>query len=532
MRNFDGFIEANYSVIHYSEGFLSTPGYVDVSGLVFTTASESAHLSVGPDTWEFFGDDSTSTESEEFEDDQIRRLDNDVESTEVELILFHEPKECSRMGDECDWSNLGVGNTDEYGGFRWCCSEESMDLGLCTASESSYGKLMLNRTLFKGVYRSLSVPSSKEANEAINFRLKYGKMDVEGESGNYILAIANCNQAHGRNMTVSGTYVWKSEHGLLPGDLFGKYHFNIILFAAYLLLLVWYAYLMKKYEDSAIPIEKYIFGTICMGTLECFFKTGDLWVWNVDGERFWIIVYLGVVIGVLKRATSRCLLVMVSLGWGVVRDDLGAHKMRRIYVLGGLYAVTSIVCDVLAVFEVVEFQTIGAQVEEDIFDIVVVLNFIVATLDVTFATWILDSMSGTMQYLDNMCQVNKMLRYERLRFILLLSIVFAIAMSVFAVVNNYLAANMLAESHQWAVQSTWEVNYLLILIGVSCLWRPNPSAREYAYVMELPSLGNNDDGSINFETDVDCYEDDEEDESKNDTSQKPKGMRIEDGEAV
>lgn len=91
IRNFDGFIEANYSVIHYSEGFLSTPGYVDASGLVFTTASESAHLSVGSDTWEFFGDDGTSTtRSEESEDDQIRRLDNDIESTEVELILFHE----------------------------------------------------------------------------------------------------------------------------------------------------------------------------------------------------------------------------------------------------------------------------------------------------------------------------------------------------------------------------------------------------------------------------------------------------------
>ena len=49
-----------------------------------------------------------------------------------------------------------------------------------------------------------------------------------------------------------------------------------------------------------------------------------------------IVVTTGVIVGVLKRGISRCLIVMVSLGWGVVRDDLGA-VMNKINLLGGRY---------------------------------------------------------------------------------------------------------------------------------------------------------------------------------------------------
>lgn len=47
------------------------------------------------------------------------------------------------------------------------------------------------------------------------------------------------------------------------------------------------------FEDAKIPIQTWIFGTICMGTLELFFRSGDLFVWNEDGSRFWIAYYIG-----------------------------------------------------------------------------------------------------------------------------------------------------------------------------------------------------------------------------------------------
>ena len=47
---------------------------------------------------------------------------------------------------------------------------------------------------------------------------------------------------------------------------------------------------------------------------------------------------------------------------------------------------------------------------------------------------------------------------------------------------------------------------MFILIGVAVLWRPNPDAKQYAYVMELPSIGGGRD--MTFDTHIDSFDDD------------------------
>jgi len=41
IRSIEGSIEAAASFIHYSEGFIASPGYVDVGGLTFTTIDDN-----------------------------------------------------------------------------------------------------------------------------------------------------------------------------------------------------------------------------------------------------------------------------------------------------------------------------------------------------------------------------------------------------------------------------------------------------------------------------------------------------------
>lgn len=235
----------------------------------------------------------------------------------------------------------------------------------------------------------------------------------------------------------------------------------------------------------------------------CIKSTAILLIWLC-----WNTV--GVVIGVLKRGISRCLILVVSLGWGVVRDDLG-HQMRKIVALGIVYVGTSAARDIMTFFAVTENETLSIDEEEDI---VTILTFVVAAVDVTFYMWILDALNGTMQYLENMNQHMKLKRYLRLRCILLLSILFAVVWSVFGIVDNYLDEGMFEEEKEWAIQALWEVNYLFVLVAVSILWRPNPNAKDYAFVMELPAIG----GDVEFEESNVCTipsanDDDEEEQN-------------------
>jgi hypothetical protein len=353
--------------------------------------------------------------------------------------------------------------------------------------------------------------------------VKYGKLEEPDDSGKYILIIANCND-EGRDVMVNGKYTWESKHGFLPGDLFGEMFFFAGWTAVYLVIAMWYGCSMWFHADAKIPIQTWIFWTIMMGLMESFFKTGDLLVWNEDGTRFWFAMYTGVLVGALKRGISRCLVVMVSLGWGVVRDSLGS-TMNKIIVLGVVYVGTSTARDIMTLFAITDNQTLSIDEEAELFDAVTILTFVVAAIDVTFYLWILDGMNATMQYLENMSQTTKLQRYLRLRLILLFSILFAVVWSVFSIVNTAMEDAILQEQQEWAVDAAMEINYLMVLVCVAVLWRPNPNAKEYAYVTEIPAMGG-EDGEDELEMTGNipsAMDDDDEDDESGGTATKNGG---------
>mmetsp|Transcript_23407 Transcript_23407/g.32801 ORF Transcript_23407/g.32801 Transcript_23407/m.32801 type:complete len:621 (-) Transcript_23407:115-1977(-) len=529
IRSFKGRIDAASNFIHFSEGYLIAPGFVDLSELVFTTLKDDVYDENFDDEQAFDDDNEQDGDGDgggrqlvsrylDGHKDKGKDMDTDAQDTDVgntiDIVLFHEPSSCSNTRAGCDWTELGVGASNGEGGLRWCCSNDAIDLGFCEGGPQQYGRLIVNATTFAGQHRFINVPSKGDMKSTV----KYGKLEQKTDSGKYVLIVANCND-EGRDVMVNGKYSWKSKHGYLPGDLFGEMYYFVALTVVYFILFGWYAISMKCHEDAVIPIQKWVLTTIGMGFLEAFFKTGDFFVWNEDGTRFWFAMYTGVFVGVVKRGISRCLVLMVSLGWGVVRDTLG-DQLNKIVFFGILYVGTATARDVFTIFAVTENQTLSIEEEEDLFDIVTILTFVVAAIDVTFYMWILDALNGTMQYLENMNQTMKLKRYLRLRCILLLSILFAVVWSVFGLVDTYMDEAMMEEQNAWGITIAWEVNYLFVLISVAVLWRPNPNAKDYAFVMELPALGGNDDDDdneigIEFTETVPSANDDDDDEGEN-----------------
>ena len=426
-------------------------------------------------------------------------------------IQFHtKPSNCANTRYGCDWTELGIGASDTTGNLRWCCSDDAAALGLCSGGPKQDGRLIVNSEKFSGQHKFLMVPSSGEWKRKVQdgmFALK----NEAGSSGKYVLVMANCNDVQGRNLTVSGQYTWSSVHGYLPGNLFGEMYFFFVILGCYAVLFAFYAIKMKMYQEAIIPIQKWVLATIGIGFLEIFFKAGDLWVWNVDGDRFWFSLYTGVIVGTLKRAISRSLVVMLCLGWGVTCDTLGS-KFKKVVLLGVVYAGTSAARDVMTVLAITENEILSVDEETEILDVVTILTFCTALIDVIFYLWIFDALNGTMQYLESMNQAMKLKRYLRLRLILLISVLFAIVWTVFGIVDSYNEQRMVTEEENgWVLNAIWELNYLGVLIGLSCLWAPEPGAKEYAYVMELPAMG----GDLEFDTNmVDSPDDDDEEEGE------------------
>jgi hypothetical protein len=200
----------------------------------------------------------------------------------------------------------------------------------------------------------------------------------------------------------------------------------------------------------------------------------------------------GVLVGVMKRALSRCLLVMVSLGWGVTSDTLGA-AMKKIVGLGIIYAGFSVALDIMAIVAGNDVQKISANEELELIGVVGILYLVVFVIDVIFIVWIFIALIKTMEDLEATNQRMKLKIYLQLRSILLFAILFAVVWLVFDLVDTYMEESILEQQNEWIVLAMMEINFLMVLIGVTVLWKPNARAKEFAFVMELPSMGGNGD---------------------------------------
>jgi hypothetical protein len=127
---------------------------------------------------------------------------------------------------------------------------------------------------------------------------------------------------------------------------------------------------------------------------------------------------------------------MVALGWGVIRDELGP-VMTRITVLGGLYIAVAMVLEIMKEVAVAQIKKISQEEEEELFDVASILSLVVALIDVIFYLWVIDSLNATMEYLEGLNQTSKLFRYLRLRMLLLFSILFAVVVAVFGIVDAY-----------------------------------------------------------------------------------------------
>jgi len=586
-----GAVRAASYEIHYSEGYLVTPGYVDVSGLTFVANDSPSGAGGGAhdrDDDDFVADDDdeavpaviattppptpapttkptavpvtaaptaapvttaptaapttaptvpkaitaaptvspvtaapTEPKAEAVPEPapepspegggRRRKLDHSMTpgGSTVDVIAFHVPDECARSKAGCDWTELGVGASDGNGSLRWCCSDDAVSLGFCRA-DTQYGRLIIDKTKFQGDHRVLAIPASGHIERTITD----GRMDFKTEDGRYVMIIANCND-FGRDLEVTGSYEFVSKHGHLPGELFGEMYFFAAITLVYFGLFIWYGSSMQLHSESRIPVQQWIILSIGLGLLECFFKTGDYFVWNEDGTRVWYAMYVGVVLGVIKRGISRSLIVMVSLGWGVIRDDL--KQMCKIKFLGVLYVGVATTTEIMTIIAVEDMTVISDKKETELIDVITVLTFAVAAIDVTYLLWSLDALNSSMQYLENRNQNVKLQQYLRLRCFILLSMLFAVVWAIFGVVNATMDSPMLEDKQEWSINAAWHINYLFILIGIACLWRPTANAKEYAFVMELPSIAA-DGGEMVFDTNVDTIDDDDD---LNDVSDHP-----------
>jgi Lung seven transmembrane receptor len=418
----------------------------------------------------------------------------------IDMVIFPLPSTCKEdpeIPNSCDYSELGVGKRIGYGSessLRWCCSEETLMFGIC--NKTSMGRLMVDHDKFDGFHIKLEIPESGPL-------LTTSLDDTNGyipnlDSNNYMIMYANCDAIHGRDVQVQGMSVISSKHGLLPGGMYIYMVLFTIFTVVYAVLFAWYGICMLVFRKERIAIEGWIIFAVGLGLVEVLFRTADYRYWNENGIRNRGLIYLGILFGIFKEGISRCLLVMVSLGWGIVTDRLGNVIMTLIVSLGFSYIVVTGIIDVLILVAVEKYSRLSFTQENDIYKAVKILNHVQRIIDILFLIWIVIALFRTVSYLKREKQLRKLKRTQVLLKIVICSIFLALLFSLIQWIDKLQGLNEVEMmQHAWAKEAWMEGNYLFVLVSIAVLWKPNINARQYAYVMELGTNDyDHDDGVV------------------------------------
>jgi hypothetical protein len=159
---------------------------------------------------------------------------------------------------------------------------------------------------------------------------------------------------------------------------------------AYIFLgLVWFLWFVQYWKD-VIQLHYHITAVIGLGMCEMALWYFEYANFNSTGSRPMVITVWAVTFTAVKKTVSRLLLLVVSMGFGVVRPTLGGLT-SKVILLGVVYFVAS---------EALELVEHLGNINDFSGKARLILVLPVALLDACFILWIFSSLSKTLEKLQ------------------------------------------------------------------------------------------------------------------------------------
>jgi hypothetical protein len=276
---------------------------------------------------------------------------------------------------------------------------------------------------------------------------------------------------------MSGAITIMNPYGYLPGELWYQLPFYGVLALSYLVVGFAWLVLSIKHWKQLLTIQNYIAGVIALGMIETATLYFDDLGYNISGENYVGAMIVGVIVSTIKRTISRLLVLVVSMGYGVVKPTLGQERYK-IILLGGLYFIFS---GILNIMELVQRSPAFST------PVVLFLVFPVAVFDTIFYWWIFLSLLRTIQQLTVRKQTIKLGMYKTFFGTLIVS---GIVSSIMIIAQLFVSITTNPDEiwrSLWVWSAFWHVLYFAILVAIVILWRPTSNNTRYAY-SEVPEV--------------------------------------------
>lgn len=290
------------------------------------------------------------------------------------------------------------------------------------------------------------------------------------KTGMYYLYFMFCDPQL-KGTIIKGRTVWRNPGGYLPGKMAPLMTFYGLMSLAYLVLgLIWFLQFVRFWKDI-LQLHYHITAVIALGMCEMAFWYFEYANFNSTGTRPMGITLWAVTFTAVKKTVSRLLLLVVSMGFGVVRPTLGGIT-SKVALLGVIYFVAS---------EALELVEHLGNINDFSGKARLFLVLPVALLDACFIVWIFSSLSKTLEKLQLRRSMAKLELYRKFTNSLAVSVLLSVAWIGYELYFN--ATDPLSELWQraWIIPAFWNVLSYILLVVICILWAPSQNPTRYAY---------------------------------------------------
>lgn len=244
---------------------------------------------------------------------------------------------------------------------------------------------------------------------------------------------------------MDGTLSFHNPYGYISGDEYGLLPFHAARMVAMIGLFGYYSTIYSLFLDSVLSLHTAILFVLMIALVEAV-------VWFTVYERanqygqpnccpFSGIMILAIVMQIVRQTCARMILLVISLGYGIVRPNLLSAEWIAISVMCLLYMGSTL----LAGFEI-GGSRLSQQSMEWIDNISRFAPEIV--VDIMFLTWINLAISSTIRILAEFQQYEKLGMYRRL------SATIFFLITIFAFLSIFIMLGM-AGWLSWSWQLSW-----------------------------------------------------------------------------
>lgn len=358
---------------------------------------------------------------------------------------------------------------------KYICNDENVKADLCNSTD--IGKFILEADTNKSSTGSIY-------NTAINLKKVEPIYYPIKRTGYYCVW---ANSYYPVDVQYDAVVTFQNSYGELPAAQIAKLPFYGGLTIVYAVIGALWGFLYFQHRQDILPVQNYITAIVIFLIVEMLITWAFYDYMNVHGSNTAskVLMIIVAVLNAARNSFSFFLLLIVCMGYGVVKPSLGP-LMKYVRILALLHFLFGVV-----------YAVASLTITPDSAGPLVMLVILPLAASLTaFYIWTLNSLKLTMKELLERKQNVKLLMYKRLWWVLLSSIVVIFG---FFFLNSLTFAGHgspdFIPSHwktRWFVLDGWlNLVYLVDISVIAYLWRPTANNRRFAMSEELAQ---DDDG--------------------------------------